>query len=186
MSMRSAGGIARLGCFRADGLAAFDASPVGLLNALAPWLAFALVAFVLMLLAGSAVQAASGLLASLVGLLTPPVVSHALARLWGRQETWLRYAVAFTWCQWLMPVALVAALTLSFALMAMGLPESLTEPIAALAMLVYAVALHGFVVRRALDLSWWRTGAMVIAINLCTVAAVAAPSLVRGVMEASG
>ncbi len=43
MSLSAASGVARLARFRADGLAAFDASPVGLLNALAPWLAFALV-----------------------------------------------------------------------------------------------------------------------------------------------
>jgi multisubunit Na+/H+ antiporter MnhG subunit len=155
-----------------------------LLNALAPWLAFALVGFVLMLVAGSARQAAADLLASVVALLTPPVVSQALARLWGRQEAWLRYAVAFTWCQWIMPVALLAVLLGSGLLVAAGLPESIAELLAVLALLVYAVSLHGFVIRHALALSRWRTAIMVIAINLGTVAVVVVPTLLNDVMEA--
>ncbi len=177
MSLQAATGVARLARFKADGLQAFDASPVGLLNALAPWLAFALVGFVLMLLAGAPRPAAGGLLGSVVVLLTPPVVSEALARRWGRQAAWLRYAVAFTWCQWLMPVALLAALRGSGLLIAAGLPEEAAEALAALVLLVYAVSLHGFVIRRALGLSRWRTAAMLVAINLSTVVLAVLPTL---------
>ena len=184
MTAQAAIGVARLARFRADGLDAFDASPTGLMNALAPWLAFALVGFALMLVVGSGRHATGNLLASVVALLTPPVVSHALARLWGRQAAWLRYAVAFTWCQWVMPVALLAAMVVSFLLMAAGLPETLAELLAALALMVYAVALHGFVIRRALGVSRWRTAIMVVAINLGTVAVVAAPRLLHVAMEA--
>jgi hypothetical protein len=184
MSIQAARGVARLARFRADGLQAFEATPTGLLNALAPWLAFAVVGFVLMIVAGSAQQAIGDLLASIVALLTPPVVSQALARLWGRQDAWLRYAVAFTWCQWVMPVALLATLMASGLLMAAGLPENLAESLAALVLLVYAVSLHGFVIRRALDLSRWRTAGMIIAINLGTVAVVMGPTLLNAVMEA--
>jgi hypothetical protein len=186
MSMQAGAGVARLARFRADGLRAFEATPGALLNALTPWLAFALVGFVLMVVAGSARQALGDLLASVVALLTPPVVSQALARLWGRQEAWLRYAVAFTWCQWVMPVALLASLMASGLLMAAGLPESLAELFAALSFLVYAVSLHGFVIRSGLALSRWRTAVMLLAINLGTVAAVLVPTLLNEVMEAAG
>lgn len=185
MSTQAAIGVARLAQFRADGLQAFDASPAGLLNALAPWLAFALVGFVLMLTAVPARQATTDLLATVVGLLTPAVVSHALARLWGRQAAWLRYAVAFIWCQWVMVVAWLASVMGTGLMMAVGLPEYIAEDVGGLAMLVYAVALQSFVIRRALDLSGWRTAAMVVAINVSAVVLVLLPTLLNNVMEVS-
>ena len=39
-------------------------------------------------------------------------------------------------------------------------------------------------IRRALDLSRWRTAGMIIAINLGTVAVVMGPTLLNAVMEA--
>ncbi len=185
VSTQAAIGVARLARFRADGLQAFDASPAGLLNALAPWLAFALVGFVLMLTAVPARQATTDLLATVVGLLTPAVVSHALARLWGRQAAWLRYAVAFIWCQWVMVVAWLASVMGTGLMMAVGLPEYIAEDVGGLAMLVYAVALQSFVIRRALDLSGWRTAAMVVAINVSAVVLVLLPTLLNNVMEVS-
>ncbi len=184
VSIQAASGVARLARFRADGLEAFDASPNGLLNALAPWLAFALVGCVLMLVAGYAREAVGDLLGSVVALLTPPVVSQVLARLWGRQAAWLRYAVAFAWCQWIMPVALLAALMGSGMLMAFGLPERAAETIAALAMLAYALSLHSFVIRRALDLSRWRTAFMLLAVNLATLLVVLGPTFLAAAWDA--
>jgi hypothetical protein len=183
MSLLAATGVARLARFRADGLAAFDASPAGLLNALAPWLGFALVGFMLVLLSGAPLQALGDLLATVVALLTPSVLSQALARLWGREAGWLRYAVAFTWCQWLMPVALLAALMASGLLIAAGLPEDVAELAAALALLAYSLALQGFLVRRSLDLTRWRLAAMVAAVNVGTAAVVMLPVLLRLAVE---
>jgi hypothetical protein len=175
MSLLAATGVARLARFQADGLASFDATPNGLLNALAPWLGFALVGFVLVLVSGSPLQALGDLLATVVALLTPAVLSQALARLWGREAGWLRYAVAFTWCQWVMPAALLASLLGSLALVAIGLPEDIAEFAGAIALLGYSLALHGFLVRRTLNLRRWRLAAMVAAVNLGTVALVMLP-----------
>jgi len=83
-------------------------------------------------------------------------------------------------------VALLAALIASGLLIAAGLPENLAEALATMALLVYAVALHGFVIRRALELSQWRTAAMVIAINLGTAAVVLVPTLVNDALEVGG
>ena len=69
MSFPPAVGVARLARFRSDGLAAFEATPSGLMNALAPWLAFALVGFVLVLVSGSADTALGDLLGTVVALL---------------------------------------------------------------------------------------------------------------------
>jgi hypothetical protein len=186
MSLPAAIGIVRLARFRADGLAAFDASPTGLLNALAPWLAFALVGFVLMLVAGSPGTALGDLLATMIWLLTPPVLSDGLARLWGRQAAWLRYAVAFTWCQWVMPPAFLVAMLGSGILVAAGMPEDVAELLGALALLAYALALHFFIARHALDLSRWRTAAIVAIVNVGTGALVTVPVLVHGALEGSG
>jgi len=177
MNLGVAAGVARLARFHADGLAAFDDSPVGLLNALAPWIAFTLVGTVLALAGGALRDAALDLLASIVGLLAPPVLSHALAQLFGRGEAWLRYAVAATWCQWLMPPALLAALVAGGVLMAAGVPQAAAEMVAAGAVLIYALALHWFLARRGLVLSPWRAAAVVAAVNLGTAVLAFGPLL---------
>ena len=182
MSLSAASGVSRLARFQAAGLEAFDATPAGLLNALTPWLAFALVAFGLLLVAGKPVDAVADLLASTVALLAPPVLSHALARRWGREERWLRYAVAVTWCQWVMPPALLLALMGSYVLMVLGVPETMAEPVALLALLGYAVALNLFLARAALDLSRWRAAGMVATVNLGTAAVVVLPGALAAVL----
>jgi hypothetical protein len=185
MKLPVAVGVARLARFRADGLAAFDATPTGLLNALAPWLAFALVGFVLVLVAGSPGTALGDLLGTVVALLTPPVLSYSAARLWGREAGWMRYAVAFVWCQWVMPPALILALLLSGVLVAAGLPSEQAELAGMLALLAYALSLNFFIARHALDLSRWRAAALLAIVNVGTGALVTAPSLVQAALEGS-
>ena len=186
MSFAAAAGVARLARFRADGLAAFDASAVGLLNALAPWVAFALVGCLLALAAGTPRAALEGLLGSLVALLAPPVLSQGLAQLWGRAAAWPRYAVAATWCQWVMPPALLAAVLASGVLMAMGVPEMAAETLAGLAMLVYALALHVFLAWRGLGLALWRAVALVAVVQLGTGALTLGPLLLAGALGDGG
>ncbi len=180
MSLSAAAGVAQLARFRADGLAAFDASPVGLLNALAPWIAFALVGGGLALAGDSARSAAVELLASLVALLAPPVLSQGLALWWGRAAGWLRYAVAATWCQWVMPPALMAAVLGSGVLIALGVPQAVAETLAGLLALGYALALHVFLARRGLALSLGRAALVVVAVNLGTAALAFGPLLLAG------
>ncbi len=172
-------GVARLARFNAGGLAAFDATPSGLLNALAPWLAFALVGFLLMLVDGSPTEALAEFLGMLVALLTPAVLSEALARLWGREAAWLRYAVAFVWCQWIMPPASLIAVACSVVIATAGVPTETALRLGEFALLAYLLALHAFLARRALDLSRWRTAAIVAAVNLGTGALVFGPMLMR-------
>ncbi len=177
MSLAAAAGVARLARFRADGLAAFDASPLGLLNAMAPWLGFALVGFGLALFTDTLRAAVSDLLASIVALLAPPVLSHWIAKLWGREAAWLRYAVAMTWCQWLMPPTLLAALLAGGALSALGLPPAFARGLAAFAALAYALALQVFLAARGLGLPGWRAVALVIVVNVGTLMLAVAPLL---------
>jgi hypothetical protein len=177
MSLAAAAGVARLARFRADGFAAFDATPVGLLNALAPWMAFALVGGGLALAGGAPRTATADLLGSVVALLAPPVLSQALAQFWGRAAAWPRYAVAATWCQWLMPPTLLAAVLASGVLAAAGVPQEAAETLAGLAALGYALALHVFLARRGLALALWRAGVTVAAVNVGTAALAFGPLL---------
>ena len=183
MSLAAAIGVARLARFRADGLARFEATPAGLLAALTPWFGFALVGFVLVLAQGAPVAALGDLLGTTVALLTPPVLSHVLAQRWGRGAGWLRYAVAFTWSQWVMPPALLLAMLATGMLVAAGMPDNAAELLGALALLMYALALHYFIARRALDLSPWRTVALVAIVNLGTGIVITLPLLIRGMLE---
>ena len=183
MSLPTAVGVARLARFRADGLLAFDATPAGLLNALAPWVAFAVVGFVMALISGTVGAALGDLLGTMVALLAPAVLSEAAARLWRRDAAWLRYAVALTWCQWAMPPALLAAIVLSGMLVAAGLPREIAELVGALALLAYALGLHFFVARHALALSRWRTAALVAIVNIGTGALVMGPMLLQNALD---
>jgi hypothetical protein len=186
MSLAAASGVARLARFQADGLAAFDASPVGLLNALAPWIAFALVGGGLALLGGAPRAAGVDLLASVVALLAPPVLSQSLAQLLGGASSWLRYAVAATWCQWMMPPAVLGALLASGVMIALGVPQSVAETVSGLAALAYALALHLFLARRGLALSFWRALVMVAVVNLGTAILAFGPLLLAGTWGADG
>lgn len=183
MSLKAARGVARLARFDASGLDAFDATPQGLVNALTPWLAFSLAGCALVAIAGDVGRAVSDLLASVAALLTPPVLSHALAGLLGRRPLWLRYAVAVVWCQWVMPPALLLALTGSFLLMSIGVPQDPAERLAMLALLAYALCLNVFLTRKALNLGWWRAIAVVAAVNITTGAAVVLPGVIAMMQE---
>ena len=92
-------GTMRLARGRADGLLHFGATPEAFLVSLAPLVALPLVGGALMLLGGGGLNALSILLVMLCALLTTPVVSFEVARLWGREVAWPRYATAFNWCQ---------------------------------------------------------------------------------------
>jgi hypothetical protein len=178
---RSAAAIARavidLARFRAEGLDRLDASPRGLLRALTPWLAFALVRAALSMVSDGAYQALSGLLFTVVGTLAPLVISHALARAWGREAAWLRYAVGFTWCQWVMPLALLAALWAGGLLTRAGLSQDGALVVSFAALLAYALTLQGFVARHALAVSRGRAALVVIAVNVGTALLAIGPSL---------
>ena len=91
-------GFVRLARFRPEGFAYFSGTHAAMLNSLAPLLAFPLVGGALLLFRGGGIGAASDLLATVVALLAPLLIAHALAMRWGRGDAWLRYAAAFNWC----------------------------------------------------------------------------------------
>jgi hypothetical protein len=171
-------GIVRLAQFRADGFAEFTPSRAAFLNSLAPLIAFPLVGAGLMLAGGGGVAALSDLLATAVALLGPPVISFALAAAWGRESAWLRYAVAFNWCQWTLPVvAVLLLMALGMLMRVTGIGQSVGAVVFLLGLLGYGLGLHWFLARRGLGLSGGRAAAFVVAVNLGTGLLVLGPRM---------
>jgi hypothetical protein len=171
-------GIVRLARGRADGMQQFGATRDAFLASLAPLVAFPLVGGALMLLAGGGLTALSDLLATLCALIAPLVLSFEVARLWRRQQFWLRFATAFNWCQWVIPVV-GSMLLLAFAVLAaLGLPRAMARGGVVLALVTYGLWLHWFLARHGLGLSRLRALLMVLAVNFATVLLVVGPRVV--------
>ncbi|HEX4171737.1 MAG TPA: hypothetical protein VHY82_04595 [Acetobacteraceae bacterium] len=171
-------GIVRIARGRADGMAQFGATRDAFLTSLAPLIAFPLVGGVLMALGGGGLAALSDLMATLCALIAPLVLSFEVARLWRRQEFWLRFATAFNWCQWVIPVVGILLLAAFGSLAAVGLPPSVAQIGIVLALVSYALWLHWFLARHGLGLSRWRALLMVFAVNFATLLLVVGPRVV--------
>lgn len=152
-------GMALIAIGRPEGLAEFQPSRQAFLASFVPLCAMPLIGFFMMLPQGLDWPSLTDLAAGFAGLLAPPVLSHALARRYGRGDHWLRYAVAFNWCQWLLPVMLLlflALLTLADRSAAWGVLPLLA---------FYGFWLHWFLARHGLALGWARSVFMVLGVN---------------------
>ena len=170
-------GIVRIALGRADGIACFSSSPQAFLSSLAPLLAFPLVGAVLEFFSDGPRQALTGLAMTVCALLTPAVVSYELARIWKREDAWARFATAFNWCEWILPVlASLLMVPLSVAI-GLGLSEAAASTVLIAGLGCYGLWLHWFLARNALALSGFRAGILVFLVNLGTVVAVMGPRL---------
>jgi hypothetical protein len=179
-------GVVRLARGRADGILQFGGTRDAFLASLAPLLAFPLVGGVLMLLGGGGLTAVSDLLATLCALVAPPVLSFEVARLWGREAIWLRFATAFNWCQWVIPVVASLLLVVLGTLAGLGLPRSAARAGVVLGLVSYGLWLHWFVARHGLGLSWLRAAVLVAGVNLVTVLLVLGPRMAMMISEGAG
>ena len=170
-------GVALLARGDKEGLARFGATQQAFLSSLAPLLAFPVVGFLLQVLTGDWLRGAAALLVAVVALLAPPVLSHALAVRWGRGEPWLRYATAFNWCQWAVPLAAVALLVLLRFAAAFGLPDTAAVRLLILGLAGYGLWLHWTIARHGLSLSRWRAAGLVLLVNSGTVGLMLGPAL---------
>jgi hypothetical protein len=161
-------GIMLLARGRAAGLAAFGDTRQAFLSSLAPLLAFPLVASLLMLLRGSGAVALTDLLATLAVLLAPAVVSFELARLWRRESDWLRFATAFNWCQWALPIVAALLMLVLATSILLGMPSEAAAALVVTALVGYGLWLHWFLVRHGLRVSRLRAVLIVLAMNAAT------------------
>ncbi len=170
-------GILLLARGRADGLRQFGDTPSAFLASLAPLIAFPLVGAGLMLAHGGGVPALTQLLATFCALLAPPVLSYEPARLWHREVQWLRFATAFNWCQWAIPMLAAVLLTLVYPAL-LGATDTETAGIIVIAAVAgYALWLHWFLARHALMISGLRAALLVLVVNLGTVVLILGPRL---------
>jgi hypothetical protein len=170
-------GILQIARGRPDGLACFGSSTQTFLSSLAPLIAFPLVGAALGAFTEGPRQALTDLAMTLCALLTPAVVSYELARIWKRSDAWLRFATAFNWCEWILPVlACLIMLPLSVAI-SLGLTEDVASPLLLGCLGIYGLWLHWFLARNALDLSRFRTVGLVLLVNLGTAVVVLGPRL---------
>ena len=130
-----------------------------------------------MLLGGGGRGALTDLLATLCALLAPPVLSFEVARLWGREAAWLRFATAFNWCQWVIPVIGSLLLVVLGMLIGLGLPREVARAGVVFGMVAYGLWLHWFVARHGLGLSRLRAAVMVLGVNVATVLIVLGPRM---------
>ncbi len=177
----SLGGVARalwrLGRGHADGLDGFNATVAGFLASLLPLLLLAV-----LMAAGGAPDAARGLAGAVVGLLAPPVLSHALATRWGREREWLRYAVAVNWCQWALPMLFAALLLLAQLVTGGGDGAALAVRVAVLGLVVYWLWLNWFIARHALSIRAGRAALLVFLVSLGSGAMVLLPQLAAALL----
>ena len=171
-------GILLLARGRPAGLGFFGATPNAFLASLAPLIAFPLVGTGLLLASGQGADAVADFFAVICALLSPAVLSHVLARHWGREAQWLRFATAFNWCQWIMPLVLMVLLTVFGIALQLGLSDRLAGIGALGGVGAYALWLHWFLARHGLALSGWRAAGVVAWVNLGTLLVLIVPRLV--------
>jgi hypothetical protein len=170
-------GIFRIARGRADGVFCFGSNPQAFLSSLAPLVAFPLVGAVLALFSEGPRRALTGLAMTLCALLTPAVVSYELARIWKRTEVWARFATAFNWCEWILPVLACLVMVPLSAAVGAGLSESAASLVLVGCLGVYGLWLHWFLARKALGLSGLRAVLLVFLVNLGTALVVMGPRL---------
>ena len=171
-------GVASLARFDAKGLAAIPGNRDAFLASIAPLVAFTLVGAGLMLVDNGGLPAIEELAVTLCALLTPAVLSHLFAQIWRREENWLRYATAFNWCQWAIPVVACALLLVLGLCIAAGLPNQIAGAVVVGGLILYALALHWFLARHGLRLSVLRAVLVVVGTNLGTALVVLLPRMV--------
>lgn len=168
---------------RAEGLGLFRDTPEGFLASLAPLLAVPLAGAALLLSGGWVMQASALALLAATSQLAPPVLSHALARRWGRDGGWLRYATAFNWCQWAVLAVTLLLLAVLGAVTGATPAAVMASPIFAYGTGCYALWLHWLVARHGLGLGGWRAALLVLLVSLGTMVLLLGPLLAAAALN---
>lgn len=170
-------GVFLLATGRAEGLDYFGGTPARFLASLASLGLWPLIAVGALASGHGGPEMLSDVMASVCAVLAPPVITHELATRWDRAAQWPRYATAFNWCQWALPVAGLIVVTIVAGLSRSGMlgPPALVVLIGMFG--VYGFWLHWFVARRGLALSPLRAAVLVVAVNAAVVLLVLLPRL---------
>lgn len=162
---------------RAEGLNCFGDSVKAFLGSLIPGLGFMAGAVIEGLAEGRGAASFTDVLSPFCALLAPPVIAYDMARLWGREAFWYRYAVIFNWTRWL----LIVLLLVMFMVLSLGGASGLIGRggvrLVVIGLAVYALWLNWFIARHALALTGGRAALLVLGVNLGTLLLVAGPRL---------
>ena len=159
------------------GLEYFSGAPPRFLASLASLAIWPLVGVVALVTGSGGPEMLSDVLASVCAVLAPPVLSYEFASRWGRADHWARYATAFNWSQWALPVVGVVLITLLGILDKAGMPSRASLTLLVLGFSAYGLWLHWFLACHGLALSRFRAALLVVAINLVTVLLVLLPRI---------
>jgi hypothetical protein len=141
---------------KSEGLQRFGNSVEHLLAALSPGLAMCLVGILTVPMQKDPALGFIRVELSFCTLLALPVFSWFFAKKWGRQELWLRYATAASWCEWITVLVSAVAMTIG-SLLFSPLAETTGFALAiVLSSDLYGIWLGVFVAKVGLRLSWTR------------------------------
>ena len=163
---------------RAEGLNCFADSPRSIMASLTPGIGLCIGALAQGLAEGQGARALSDALFLVCVLLAPVVISHELARWWGREAFWGRYIVAFNWCLLLIPILLLLAGMIMLMLAGMRGMGGVLLLNAGLG--CYALWMNWFLARHALAIGVWRAAGLVAAVHFGTILVVAVPMSLAG------
>lgn len=166
-------GLLLLGTGRVEGLACFEGSRDGFLAGLSPPVGFLLVIAAILLVQRPTAASACLILLLLCAVLLPPVVSHAMARMWRRTEGWQRYATASIWSNWLVLPAYVPAMLLAAILLRLGADQALAVQVMMLLLGGYLLWVQWFITWKGLTISRLQAALTVLVVTV-------APSLLLG------
>lgn len=162
---------------RAQGLARFGATPRAFLMSLTVLLAVPVLSALVLGMRRGLGGALVLLLMLTCALLAPAVISHFIARLWGREALWLRFATAFNWSRFAIVCVFALMLMITAVLIGIGVSSDSAAELLVLVVSFYSLWLEWFIARHALRLAGGRAVLIVLAMNIGTFLLLAVPGL---------
>jgi hypothetical protein len=144
---------------------------------LAPLIGIPLAVALLMALQGEWQLALFLFLSSLAGTLLLPVAVYEFARLFGREQYWLRTATALNWSIWMVVPALFAAIFISTITVECGLAQEFASALAMALTLLYLFWYRLFALSAGLGVRYWQAGLILLVSFLVMVTFTVLPTL---------
>lgn len=168
---------------RVAGLEEFGNSTNALAASVAPLIAFPLVGSVLLAVNGDPKIAVLAFISRMCVVMALGLVTYEFARIWHRDEQWLRTVTALNWSFWiLIPVLLIAGMCGAL-LVSAGIAEKTAEDVMIGVMGAYLLWYHWFTVRNGLRIGLWAALGLVIVTNIIVGLLAMGPDLITMAMS---
>jgi hypothetical protein len=133
---------------------------------LAPLIGIPLAGALVMALQGAWQPALVGFLSRFVAVLLLPLVVYESARLFKREEFWMRTATALNWSVLMLFPAFAVAVVIGSILAQCGLAMTLAEMLTLALMCLYLIWYRLFALAAGLGLNFWQAGVIVVVSSL--------------------